>query len=123
MAIAKPTARAAVWAESGQTTEPSQGEQQSGYTAGKPSRRKTNWLLAWLDNAVQYILQLGIPEYDAGRTYYPKSKVIFGDYGWGYIRIGSGATTNVSPTDTDKWMRWATPRRRSMGSSMTNLEP
>lgn len=56
MAITTPSARPAIWAESGDTTAPSTGEQQSGYVAGKPSRRKTNWLLNWLDNAVQYLL-------------------------------------------------------------------
>ena len=56
MSATTPATRNAVWAESGQTTVPSQGEQQGGFVAGKPSRRKTNWLLNWLDNAVQYIL-------------------------------------------------------------------
>ena len=54
-----PSARSAIWAESGDTTAPSTGEQQSGYAAGKPSRRKTNWLLNWIDNAVQWVITQG----------------------------------------------------------------
>lgn len=54
-----PSARSAIWAESGDTTAPSTGEQQSGYAAGKPSRRKTNWLLNWIDNAIQWVIAQG----------------------------------------------------------------
>jgi len=54
-----PATREAVWAESGDVTTPSTGEQQAGFVAGKPSRRKTNWLLNWLDNAVQWVLEQG----------------------------------------------------------------
>lgn len=106
MAITAPSSRAAVWAESGQTTEPSQGEQQSGFVAGKPPRRKMNWLMNWVDNAVQWILALGVPEYDAGRVYSPGARVIYGDNKYGYMRVGAGTTTNVAPTDASKWMRW-----------------
>lgn len=106
MAITAPSSRAAVWAESGQTTEPSQGEQQSGFVAGKPPRQKTNWLLNWIDNAIQWVLALGVPEYDAGRTYSPGARVVYGDGAHSYQRIGDGATTDVAPTDETKWMRW-----------------
>lgn len=69
MAYTTPSTRPAIWAESGQVTAPSTGEQQSGYVAGKPSRRKTNWLLAWFDNAVQYLLNRGLPDYNADLAY------------------------------------------------------
>lgn len=69
MALTTPTVRPAVWAESGDTTAASTGEQQSGYIVGKPSRRKTNWLLNWIDNAVQYLLRRGIPAWSASRDY------------------------------------------------------
>ena len=51
-----PAARSAIWAESGTKVEPDTGSQQSGFAAGKPGRGKTNWLLNWLDNAVQFLL-------------------------------------------------------------------
>ena len=52
-----PATRPAIWAESGTTVEPDTGSQQSGFVAGKPGRGKTNWLLNWLDNAVQFLLE------------------------------------------------------------------
>jgi len=106
MATTTPSTRSAVWAESGQTTAPSQGEQQAGYVAGKPSRRKTNWLLNWIDNAVQWLLGLGLPLYDNAATYVPHSRVQDAS-GYSWQRIGTDTTTGVAPgSDAAKWERW-----------------
>jgi hypothetical protein len=67
-----PAARPAIWAESGTKVEPDTGTQQSGFVAGKPGRGKTNWLLNWVDNAIQWLLVnvlYGIINYDAGKDY------------------------------------------------------
>lgn len=58
MAVTTPSARNTVWAEHGTRTQPSDGAIDSGFAAApaKPGRQTTNWLLWWLDNAVQYIL-------------------------------------------------------------------
>lgn len=54
----EPSSRGAIWAESGDVTAPSTGEQQSGFVQDvKPNRRKVNWFLGWLDNAVQFLLE------------------------------------------------------------------
>lgn len=105
MAATSPVLRSAVYAESGDKTELSTGEQQSGYTAGKPSRRKTNWLLNWLDNAAQWLLTMGLPTYNASATYGVGSRVLDSSgVSWKCIAAG---TTGVTPgTDDTKWLAW-----------------
>jgi hypothetical protein len=108
MSITAPSARTAVWAESGQTTEPSEGEQQSGFAAGKPSRRKTNWVLQWLDNAIQWLLGLGLGTYRAGQTYQPGARVVGAD-GQSYAWADSSPVVGVAPGSgggSDHWVRW-----------------
>lgn len=106
--MSAPASRTAVWAESGDVTTPSQGEQQSGFVTGKPPRRKANWLFNWVDNAVQWILGLGLPTYQAGQTYQPGARVVGAD-GQSYAWAHTEATTGVAPGSGgagDHWVRW-----------------
>jgi hypothetical protein len=104
MAITTPTTRPAIWAETGDTTAPSTGEQQSGYIVGKPSRRKTNWLLNWIDNAVQYLLSCGIPAWSVSETYPPSARVQHNTYMWQNV-CGSNLTGVEPGTDATKWLQ------------------
>lgn len=104
MSASNPSTRSAVWAESGQTTVPSQGEQQSGFTAGKPSRRKFNWMTNWLDNAVQWLLTRGLPTYASDATYSAGSRVL--DSSGKSWRCLQNGTTNVTPAEGAYWTAW-----------------
>lgn len=104
MSITIPSARPAQWAESGDTTAPSTGEQQSGFVVGKPSRRKMNWLLNWIDNAVQYLLVRGLPSYNSALTYDIGARVFHSGNSW--VALADGII-NIEPgTDATKWIRW-----------------
>lgn len=104
MSATNPATRSAIWAESGQTTVPSQGEQQSGYTAGKPSRKKSNWLLNWIDNAVQWLLTRGLPTYASDVVYNAGARVL--DSSGKAWRCLTDGTTGVAPEEGAYWAAW-----------------
>lgn len=108
-----PAARPAIWAESGTVVEPDTGTQQSGFVAGKPGRGKTNWLLHWLDNAVQWLLVnvlYGIINYDAGKDYAVGARVQDPSTHLSYqCLVANGPDTGPGVkalSDGTYWKRW-----------------
>ena len=120
MAITTPTTRPAIWAETGDTTAPSTGEQQSGYIVGKPSRQKTNWLLNWIDNAVQYLLSYGIPEWSVPETYPPNARVQHSGTSWQNVS-GGNLTTTEPGTDVTKWSPWGHCEKDVVGNVAASI--
>jgi hypothetical protein len=106
-----PSTRPAIWAEAGTVVNPSTGLQQSGYVAGKPGRGVTNWLLNWLDNAVQWLLVtmlMGIANYDGSKDYAVGARVQDATSHKTYrCTNANGPSTAVKPvTDTGFWIPW-----------------
>lgn len=94
-----------VWAESGDTAQPSNLEIQEGWpvTSIPPSRQRFNWFFNFVGNAVRYLLQFGIAEWDPNETYPVGGKAMFDGLTYRAIQAGS----NQQPdTATTYWERW-----------------
>lgn len=104
----KPTVLPA-WAESAgdaDVLQPSGAEIQAGWPLSNvpPSRKRFNWVLKYLAQGVRYLLQRGIPEWDAAEDYRINDRVMASD-GKTYKCIQAG--TNKNPTtQTAYWTRW-----------------
>lgn len=107
--MSTPSTRSTIWAAAGETTAPDAGAIATGFVAGaKPSRRKLNWLLGWLDNAVQWLMAWGVAVYKNDVDYAANARVIFGVDGHTYkAKAANGPSTTIAlPSDATKWERW-----------------
>lgn len=109
----KPTVLPA-WAESAggaDVLQPSNAEIQAGWPLSNvpPSRKRFNWVLKYLAQGVRYLLQRGIPEWDAAEDYRVNDRVQ-GSNGKTYRCIQAGI--NQDPTTaTAYWALWGADGR------------
>ena len=104
----KPTVLPA-WAESAggaDVLQPSNAEIQAGWPLSNvpPSRKRFNWVLKYLAQGVRYLLQRGIPEWDAAEDYRINDRVMGSD-GKTYKCIQAGVNKDPT-TQTAYWTRW-----------------
>lgn len=104
----KPTVLPA-WAESAggaDVLQPSNAEIQAGWPLSNvpPSRKRFNWVLKYLAQGVRYILQRGMPEWDAAEDYRINDRVMGSD-GKTYKCIQAGINKDPT-TQTAYWTRW-----------------
>lgn len=70
-----------------------------------PSRQRFNWALNWCANAIRYIMQRGLPDYDAAETYRTGS-IILGSDNAAYKSLADGNVGNDPTTSPASWVRW-----------------
>ncbi len=77
----RPSASVPVWAETGDTVQPTNPEISIGWppTTTPPSRQRFNWILNWCARGLRYLLQRGISEWAAAETYPQYAKVTYTD--------------------------------------------
>lgn len=94
-----------VWAESGDKVQPTNAEIQTGWplTTIPPSRQRFNWFMNFVGNAVRYLLQFGVGEWDANESYPVAGKVLYNGLTYKALQ----ANSNQQPdTATTYWERW-----------------
>ena len=94
------------WAESGDKVQPTNAEIQTGWplSSTPPARQRFNWALNYIAQAVRYLMQRGIPEWDTAEDYPQHARVQYG----GEIYRAVIANTGVTPgTDPAKWLAGA----------------
>lgn len=97
------------WAETGDKTQPTNPEIQTGWplSTTPPSRQRFNWILNWAANAVRYFMQNGISDWDAAEDYPLNARVRFN--GVVYRAIVGTSNTNFSPaTNPTYWKNEST---------------
>jgi hypothetical protein len=104
----KPTVLPA-WGESAggaDVLQPSNAEIQAGWplTSVPPSRKRFNWILKYLAQGVRYMMQIGIPVWDATEDYPVGARVLASD-GKTYKCIQTGINKDPT-TQTAYWTRW-----------------
>lgn len=103
-----------VWAESGDTVQPTNPEIETGWPESNipPSRQRFNWLLNFLANAVRYLLQIGVAEWAAAENYRIGSRVQYS----GVTYKALTDNTNKQPdTNASDWERWGYASSEIMG--------
>ena len=109
----KPTVLPA-WGESAggaDVLQPTNAEIQAGWPLSNvpPSRKRFNWILKYLAQGVRYMMQMGIPAWDATEDY-PVNARVMGSDGETYKALQT--STNQNPTTaTAYWQRWGTDGR------------
>ena len=104
----KPTVLPA-WGESAggaDVLQPSNAEIQAGWPLSNvpPSRKRFNWILKYLAQGMRYMMQRGIPEWDATEDYRINDRVMGSD-GKTYKCIQAGVNKDPT-TQTAYWTRW-----------------
>ncbi len=65
-----------IFAKNGQKVSTSNADYLAGYLSNEaPSRQETNFILYLFDQAIQYMLQTGIPEWNASQSYHQNARV------------------------------------------------
>lgn len=105
-----------VWAQTGDTDEPSDASVKAGYPSGPtpPNRQQTNWLLNYIANAVRYFMQRGISAWDAGEDYPQYARVQGSDGHW----YKSVIANNGNDPTTDDGTNWL-PHYEGMAEATT----
>lgn len=109
----KPTVLPA-WGESAggaDVLQPSNAEIQAGWplTNVPPSRKRFNWILKYLAQGVRYLMQMGIPLWDAAEDY-PVNARVMGSNGKTYRALQT--SINQDPTTaTAYWALWGVDGR------------
>ncbi len=104
----KPTVLPA-WGESAggaDVLQPTNAEIQAGWPLSNvpPSRKRFNWILKYLAQGVRYMMQMGIPVWDATEDY-PVNARVMGSDGKTYKAILT--STNQNPVSAPTyWTRW-----------------
>ncbi|UOF77004.1 baseplate wedge protein [Caudoviricetes sp.] len=104
----KPTVLPA-WGESAggaDVLQPTNAEIQAGWPLSNvpPSRKRFNWILKYLAQGVRYMMQMGIPAWDATEDY-PVNARVMGSDGKTYKAILT--STNQNPVSAPTyWTRW-----------------
>lgn len=96
-----------VWAESGDTVQPTNGEIQEGWPLSNipPSRQRFNWLLNFLFNGIRYFSRRGLSDYDVDENYMTGDRVI-GDDGMTYRSMIDNNLGNAPSNFPAAWERW-----------------
>lgn len=86
--------------------QPSNAEIQAGWplTSVPPSRKRFNWILKYLSQGVRYMMQMGVPLWDAAEDYPVGARVLASD-GKTYKCIQTGINKDPT-TQTAYWTRW-----------------
>lgn len=109
----KPTVLPA-WGESAggaDVLQPTNAEIQAGWPLSNvpPSRKRFNWILKYLAQGVRYMMQMGIPVWDATEDY-PINARVMGSDGKTYKALQT--STNQSPVSAPTyWQLWGTDGR------------
>ena len=109
----KPTVLPA-WGESAggaDVLQPTNDEIQAGWPLSNvpPSRKRFNWILKYLAQGVRYMMQMGIPVWDATEDY-PVNARVMGSDGKTYKALQT--STNQNPTTAPAyWQLWGTDGR------------
>jgi hypothetical protein len=93
------------FAESGDIVQPTNPEIQEGWPESTvpPSRQRFNWILNFAANAVKYLLQRGIPEWDADEDYPLAGRVQHAGVTWVAILANTGIEPGTDPTNWERW--------------------
>jgi hypothetical protein len=109
----KPTVLPA-WGESAggaDVLQPTNAEIQAGWPLSNvpPSRKRFNWILKYLAQGVRYMMQMGIPVWDATEDY-PVYARVMGSNGKTYMALQT--STNQNPVSAPAyWQLWGTDGR------------
>lgn len=109
----KPTVLPA-WGESAggaDVLQPTNAEIQAGWPLSNvpPSRKRFNWILKYLAQGVRYMMQMGVPLWDAAEDY-PVNARVMGSNGKTYKALQT--SINQDPTTaTAYWQVWGTEGR------------
>ena len=91
-----------VWAASGEKLSPTEIKIQGGWIQEMMPYQYQNFLQNRVDNAITYLLQKGVPEWDASQEYTANKSVV--TYA-GQMYMALTTNTNVLPTLTASWKR------------------
>ena len=94
-----------VWAASGEKLSPTEIKIQGGWIKEMMPYQYQNFLQNRVDNAITYLLQKGVPEWDASQEYTSNKSVV--TYS-GQMYMALTTNTNVLPTVTASWKRLTT---------------
>lgn len=91
----------------GDMVQPSNTQIQDGWqeSATPPPRQYFNWFFNFVANALCYILQRGMVDYNSAQTYQLNARVI-GDDGNTYVSIQNANQGNTPSTSGSWWARW-----------------
>ena len=94
-----------VWAASGEKLSPTEIKIQGGWIQEMMPYQYQNFLQNRVDNAITYLLQKGVPEWDASQEYTANKSVV--TYS-GQLYMALTTNTNVLPTVAASWKRLTT---------------
>ena len=94
-----------VWAASGEKLSPTEIKIQGGWIQEMMPYQYQNFLQNRVDNTITYLLQKGIPEWDASQEYTANKSVV--TYS-GQLYMAITTNTNVLPSEVDSWKRLTT---------------
>ena len=89
-----------IWASGGAIIAPSTAKVTLGWTAEIPPHQWENWAQNRQDEAIAYLFQHGIPEWDSTTEYFTQRSVV--QYG-GKLYIATADNVNDSPADGVSW--------------------
>jgi hypothetical protein len=110
-----------VWAESGDKTQPSNAEIQTGWPLSTipPSRQRFNWAMNYFMRGVRYLLQFGIGEWDANETYPVGGKCFYGGLEYKALQAHSNQQPDLAPTYWERWGFTASQTSQQTGAVLT----
>lgn len=100
MEIAKQSL-AILWAETGDIVSPTTGKQSEGWVVEAPARQHMNWWMNRTDTNAAYLMQHGIPEWDATTEYIINKSYV--QYNGDAYKALATSTGVVPGTDITKW--------------------
>ena len=89
-----------VWAASGEKLSPTEIKLQGGWIREMMPYQYQNFLQNRVDNAITYLLQKGVPEWDAAQEYTANTSVV--TYS-GQLYMAITTNTNVLPSVVASW--------------------
>lgn len=110
-----------VWAESGDKVQPPNSEILSGWplTTIPPSRQRFNWFMNFVHNAVRYLLQFGIGEWDANESYPVAGKCMHNGLTYKALQANSNQQPDLAPTYWERWGFAASEVSTQVGAVLT----
>lgn len=93
--------------DSGDMVQPSNTQIEAGWpeSATPPARQYFNWLFYFLSNAIRYLSQRGLTDFNSGEIYQLNARVI-GDDGNTYVSLQNANTNNTPSTSPTWWKQW-----------------
>lgn len=99
---------------------PSTAEVQAGWPSSPipPSRQRFNWILHFLAQGMRYLMQMGVPEWDAAESYRFGSRVS-GDDGNTWVSLQNANVNHLPSAGAGWWAPWGLTLTQVNASQLT----